>query len=492
MKLFYKAIDWITESTLRTGAGLSVLFVFAVAVSSAATTQTASYDVTNNPQMYLDASITATQTANIKLSALQRNGETVIFPNMTGGVLRMRQGTRVEDLSFTGATVNATTKIVTLAGVTRNICWNIANRLVSCGDGYSFSKGAITELNIDARLLNFKANKDRANAFTASGSITFSGSGSLGYPTFATTAARDQALGANPGGPVRAACVTATGLCYKYIGGAWAAEASGTTANASDTVAGKMQDGLLNDLQNRTMTGATGALNALTFRWIVKNGSGAETYGRILQAGNNGALSPSLGGTGLSSPTASGVLIGNGSKNSMLQITASSGQVLRANSKGSWFAATLSPTLSQWSQPNEKIASINGDVSFTTNYTIPAGYATGSVVVIKASGTGASTSTQVRYGLKLGSTEICVGNYAAGSSTNIPWRVEGELTVLRNGVAGALSVNCLSSVSTNSTLSGSIVAINTTTTNAVNVFLRAGGTSAYSYLINLFATTFSR
>jgi hypothetical protein len=300
MNMIYKAIDWITESTLRTGAGLSVLFIFGVVAASAS--QTTSWDVTNNPQMYLDASITASQTENIKLSALQRNGETVIFPNSTGGVLRIRQGTRVEDISFTGATVNATTKVVTLAGVTRNICWNITDRLVSCGNGYSFSKGAITELSIDARLLNFKANKDRANTFTASGAVTFSGSGSFAFPTFATTAARDQALGATPGGPVRGACAIDTGLCYLYTGGAWTAIGDAGTANATTTVSGKGELATSSDILSALGFGDSGPL-VIPASLVARSSSGTTQANKIPALDSTGYLSGSLLGSGTPSST---------------------------------------------------------------------------------------------------------------------------------------------------------------------------------------------
>src|SRR4029077_13266614 len=42
--------------------------------------------------------------------------------------------------------------------------------IVSCGAGQNFSKGAIVELTQDARLFNMKANIDRNNTVTGSGS----------------------------------------------------------------------------------------------------------------------------------------------------------------------------------------------------------------------------------------------------------------------------------------------------------------------------------
>lgn len=486
-----KSLLWLVKATLQTTAGnavLSVLLLAGLGLASAA-----SWDVANEVQMNLDVALTPTKTTGIVIASPQRNGANHVFATTSGGILRIRSGAYVEDIYFASATRNATTNKVTLAGVVRNICPQYFTSIVSCGDGRSWGKGAIVELTQDARLFNLKANVDRSNTFTAREGVQFSGSGSLGQPTFATTAARDQQLGATPAaGSGLTACVVATGLCYDGLGGAWVARAAGTTANAEETVAGKVQIGTLDMLLNRTMTGSTGAQNALAFRWIVKNGSGAGTAGYVVQTGNNGAISPSLGGTGLAGATQSGVLVGNGSKNSMLQITASSGQVLRANAKGSWFASTLSPTLVQWNQPNEKLTNSAGDQNFTTTYAIPAAISTGSVIIIEATGTGASTGASYRYGLKLGSTEVCAGNSQDAGNDNAYWKLEAKLQLKKNGVGGLLETLCTITGGSTVTSSGSTVAINTSSPNTVNVLLRSNGTTAYSYLTNLFVTTFSR
>lgn len=432
MKSFF---SWLFDSMARTYTALAIL-VISVSLASAAATQTTSYDVTNNPQMYLDVSITSTQTTGIKLSALSRNGTTVIFPNMTGGILRLRSGTRVEDLSFTGATVNSSTKVVTLAGVTRNICWNIANSIVSCGNGLSFSKGSIVELNVDARLLNFKANKDRANIFTASGSISFSGSGSFAYPTFATTAARDQALGANPGGPVRTACVTATGLCYKYIGGSWTAEASGTTANAEETVAGKVQLATLAAMQSLNGTGSTGAQNVVPLRWLVKNASGAVSAGRIPTLGSNGLLSqsviPSQIGAGFFGDGSDGnVTISNAttlSRDMMYNnLTINTGAYINPGGFRIFVAGTLTLYGSTGSIVRNGNAGSNGTAASAT--TPGSGGASGAVLADSLLMGGIAGSMGGRGGLTVNN-----GDGAAGVPGN-PGRLQGK-AVGSNGVAG--------------------------------------------------------
>lgn len=448
------------------------------------------------PVMYLSSPITSTTQVEpeITIAAPIRNGSALIIPSLSGAVFEIAFGGYTESVYASRVAVNSTTGVITLTGsVVRDLCYNQATSFTSCNNGRRWGKGAQVRLVDTAKRFNRLADRTWSNVFNASGAIKFSGSGTIELPSYTSDTERTQQ---SPTPNLYSiSCLDSTGKCSIYSGGQWTeiATATGSFVNASDTVAGKVQDGTLDHLQNRTMTGATGAFNAVSFRWLVKNGSGAETFGRILQAGNNGALSPSLGGTGLPSPTASGVLIGNGNKNSMLQIVAaSSGQILRANSKLSWYAWTPTGIVTQWSQPNEKLTNTNGTQNFTTNYTIPAGFATGSMVVVEASGTGASTGAFYKYGLKLGSTLICEGNQQGTGDPNAAWKLRGELTIKRNGHAGQLFTNCTINGGSVSTQSGGIVSINTTTTNAVNLSLRSNGTTGYSYLINLIVTPFLR
>ena len=241
-----------------------------------------SYDVVNAPQMFLDESITTTQTTGIKLSAPTRNGETVTFPTTTGAVLRIRSGSKVEDIRYESATVNQTTKVVTLVSVTRNLCWNIVGLHVSCGNGQQFSKGSTVELNIDARLLNKKANVDRANTFVylqtfASGAVI---SGTR-YPLKLSEFTTDQRNALTPEEGMMLKNTT-TGTMNMYVGGAWVAIGSSTTENAGNFTAGKVQLIGTNTgaLLNRTMTGSTGpfVLSPSITKWT---SSGSTDHGKL-------------------------------------------------------------------------------------------------------------------------------------------------------------------------------------------------------------------
>lgn len=257
-----------------------------------------SYDVGNEVQMFLDQSMTATQTTAV-LSAPQLNGTNFVFSTTTGGVIRIRSGFAREDVRYTAATVNQTTYKVTLTGLTRNLCPQVTRAYVSCGDGRRWGKGAIVELSQDARLFNLKANIDRPNVFSASGALAFTGSGSLEPPRFATTAERDRQLGAAPT-TVKMACVTATNLCYLSTGGAWTAIGNLGNANGSEIAAGIFQAATIANLKTLTSTGSTGALNVVTVNNVIKNGTGAVSAGKVPSLGSDGVLSASFFPTSIS------------------------------------------------------------------------------------------------------------------------------------------------------------------------------------------------
>lgn len=257
-----------------------------------------SWDVHNEPQMYLDTSISPSQTASIKIAAPILNGQTVNFTTTTGGMLRLRSGTKQEDIYFSTGSVNSSTKVITLYGVTRNVCRQYGREIRTCGNGQQFNRGSIVELSIAAQLLNWKANIDRANTFSASGAISFSNSGSLALPTFADITSRNQQLGATPPGPARAACVTATGACYYYIGNQWVSFGSGAQVNATQSIAGKVQLATVKDQSGAVALGSTGAPTVVQTRYLTGTGGTAERYGRIPFLLRAGILTGSVLGTG--------------------------------------------------------------------------------------------------------------------------------------------------------------------------------------------------
>ena len=458
-----------------------------------------SYDVFNVPDMFLNAGITESATTGIYLAAPRRNGAKVTYPTTSGGLLKFEQNGREELVAYSSATVDATTKVVTLAGVTRNVCFNLATAFTSCGNGKIFTTGASVRLVNAAQLFNLKANLDRANTFTARNAIRFSGSGSLGQPTFATTAIRDQQLGASPAsGSGLVACVVATGLCYDGLGGAWVARGANAVQNADTGVSGKVEIPTLAHMQNLTGTGSSGAQNVVPLRWLVKNGTGSVSAGRVPSLNQNGALNVSVGGTGLT--TASGVLIG-ANAGTMIQVKpTASGQVLMANQSLVWRANALPGIVLKRMSAVEKITPSTGDNNFTNTLSIAANtLSTGSILRLVATGTGLLLSGGPlisKHALKLGTTEMCRSNaWQAASSPQRGWKIDATLTVLSTGTTGKLLSDCdladYDNQASARSLSGSTVTINTTTANTVNVvYTNTTGWTGRAWLNQLFVQFF--
>lgn len=292
-------IKWIFDSTIRTFTGLFILGALAsIGIQATQAALSTTYDVTNSPQYFLGTSITTTQTTGITLSSPRLNGANYQFGTATGGVLRIFSGNFREDISYTSATVNATTNVVTLVGVTRNICPNVTRSYVSCGAGRNWGKGAFVELNFDARLINLKANIDRLNTFSARQKVSGSGYFMTGY--FATTAARDQALGATPAtASGLSAFVDATGLAYDGLGGSWVARGSNATSNATESASGKAEAATITDQQTKNATGDSGAPLFLQPKNLASSGSTAAN-GRI-PVFSGSTLDESILGSGTSS-----------------------------------------------------------------------------------------------------------------------------------------------------------------------------------------------
>jgi hypothetical protein len=284
---------WLGDHFLGTTLSL-LLLGFLIQLVTFPTKAATSYDVHNNPQMYLDASILSSQTTNIKVTASPRNSVEYTIPTTTGGILRIRQGSKVEDVYFATGSVNATTKVMTLFGVIRDVCPQVTREIRGCGNAQSFSKGAVVELSIAAQLLNLKANVDRANIFTASGGVAFSGSGSFLPPRFATTAARDQQLGAT-GNQIVMACVEATALCYLRLGGAWSTIGNTGSPNATITTAGIGELSTVSTLSGAELTSDSGGPFILGADLVIRRSTGAiNNRNKLVATNNQGVISGSL------------------------------------------------------------------------------------------------------------------------------------------------------------------------------------------------------
>lgn len=428
MSYLKKAYLWMQESTLRTVTGLFVIsLIVGVGVRL---TNAASADVLNETAMNLDVSINSTQTTGIILSAPQLNGSNWTFATTSGGVLRIRYGSYREDIYYTSATVNATTKKVTLVGVTRGICPQVARAYTACGFGRSWGKGAIVELTVDARILNLKPNIDRANTFTdlqtfGSG-VTMSGVDEVFKFNHGTTAQRDAV--ANPAYSLW--YNDTTSVFNQYIGGVWTDMASGTTANASETVAGKVEIADLKAQSGGTVLGSSGAPNVVGTQYLTSTGGLAAFFGRITILSKTGTLTGSILGTNYSTAKTN------------------TGNFLRVD--GTW--ATTPYRLLYVNGTGSSVGNLSSqsELNFpvaATSYAIPvATWGTGKILRIRAGGTyvAVDVDSNLNIYLKIGGTRVCTFN-TVGANTSGGWNIDADVVIRTVGGGGTVQTTGKSS-----------------------------------------------
>lgn len=406
---------YIFDSTHRTLTGLAVLIglcLIGLASSFAAT----SYDVNNVPDMFLNVGITQTATSGITLAAPIRNSVAVTYPTTTGGILKIQQGSREELLYYAGATVNSSTKVVTLTGVVRGLCWNTFTAIRTCNDGKIFSKGASVRLVDAAQLINLKANTDRTNTYTAAqtfgSGVTLTGIRALLRLTSMTTAERDAASAANG----MMIYNTTTGLINQYIGGSWAAIGTDATSDASESAAGKVELATVKDQSGATLTGDTGAATVVQTKYLTGTG-GLSQRARIPYLGRIGILTGSILATGTFRsdmyPSGSGswayprnlsgaIVMNSQQTGALLDVQKGGTSRLKIQEADKNYHLKISgsaPTLN---------ANCGGSPSVTTNSTDTAGRFT--------PGSGSPVTCSVQFNKRYASAPICVAAIAIASS----------------------------------------------------------------------------
>ncbi len=259
-----------------------------------------SYEVYTLPVLYLDEGIDETQIDDIILAAPKLNGSTITVRSMSGAIFEFKKPGKKEDIYASRVAVNSDNTLTLTGTIIRDLCqYTEARTFTTCSNGLSFGRGSEVRLTDNHRLFNLKANVDRPNGFTASGAISFSGSGSFNQPLFATATIRDVQLGANPRvGTV--SCLADTGQCYDYMAGAWRSRSGSNLINASESIAGKTQGATVANQLARTLVGTSGAPLFLQPRYLTNSGGSVLADGRIFM-GSGSALDESTIGIGTSS-----------------------------------------------------------------------------------------------------------------------------------------------------------------------------------------------
>lgn len=219
----------------------------------------------------------------------------------TSGLAIISQGDFTERISFEGSSVDATTKVTTLTTCVRGLSVTSTTASFSGGTGRIWPKGAKITLVADISYFQSVPFKNVANTFTGvqtfgtGGAVRFSGTDTSGLRVKSLTTAERDALTPANGDFIYN---TTTGVMNQYIAGAWAAIGTDATANASTTVAGKVEIATAAQRAASTATGETGALLVPSNDALVKTSSGAGDENKIPVLGSSGTIAPGFLATG--------------------------------------------------------------------------------------------------------------------------------------------------------------------------------------------------
>jgi len=219
--------------------------------------------------------------------------------NSTAGECEISQGDFTERISFEGLSVDATTKVTTLSTVTRGLPVTNTTANFTGGTGKAWPKGAYIAV-VDAASYNQSAVYENTNnAFTGTNSFaatsTFNApvvvAGTTSYVKLPSmTEAQRDALSASNGMQVYVTDGSNANRIHTYEGGAWGVSSSTTVADASTTVAGKVEEATAAELGAGTAAGGTSARLFINPSLAVKTSSGAGDENKIPVLDSSGKL----------------------------------------------------------------------------------------------------------------------------------------------------------------------------------------------------------
>jgi hypothetical protein len=253
-----------------------------------------SYDVKSGDQSVLAQKINSSTTTGIRIAAMNINGASLAWANQAGvfEISELSDTTlKREWVSYTGGTTDDD-DVFTPTGVVRGVARDTTDTTVG-GTGVAFSKGADVRFVTFHDLLNKKANVDRADEINATwtvgtgGEIIFSGTDKAGLRVKSMTTSERDALVSAPDGSI--IFNSTTGVLNVREGGAWVAYGTGgSVANASTTVAGKVEQATSAQIGTATELGETGAPLFINPTSTVKTSTGAPDANKLGVLGANG------------------------------------------------------------------------------------------------------------------------------------------------------------------------------------------------------------
>ena len=186
-------------------------------------------------------------TTNLKVNPADTTISVAVLPTATSGRIRLYSSKQEELVKYTGIS-GTPWSAGTLTGCTRNLSFTADP--ATWGTWLTWVAGSQIELVIMHDQLIDKQNGSQVQVY-------------------ATTTARDAAITSPENGMT--AYITADGVFTDYIGWAWTNRATGTTPNASTTVAGKVEIATTAESQAGTDTWGTGASLSVLPSDIAKN-----------------------------------------------------------------------------------------------------------------------------------------------------------------------------------------------------------------------------
>lgn len=347
---------------------------------------------------------------------------------------------RFEWLSFSNTACNTTTYITTLTGVRRGLSPVLPT--LNAGTGLAWDAGSKFRIIDYPWYYKKTAYQDRPIILSASGGLTFTGSGRLKVPVFANSTVRDAQIPNPANGMI--VYNTTEGLLDQYISGSWTTISTGSTSNATTTVAGKVELGTVADQLARTDTGDSGASTVVVTKFLTESGAqnGANNSpqrGRVIMANLSGAVSATLGGLGRPNVASGSVILAQGSGAVKAVAPGTANNVLQSNGT-SWVSGGTKvytqPVYMTGAVSTVIGASSTAEVAFDKcNYTIPASDLVKDVAYqIEATGVLGWGAGDWTLRTKLGATAIILNAITPATSGDI-FRLHA--IVLGKAAAGA-------------------------------------------------------
>jgi len=261
--------------------------------------------------------------------------------NTTSGCAIISQGDFTELITYTGCSVDSTTKVSTVTGMTRgrDPTQTTAAGSFAAGTGRIWAKGAKFTVVDDVTYNQSGVYTNVANAFTAAN--TFSALSTFNAPVIVagtssyvklpelTTTQRD-ALTPAEGMLLKN---STTGTVQQYVGGAWASIGTDATPNMSTTVAGKAESATVAEQAAHTAIGGTGATLVPVVGNLVTLGADSTWISGAIPTLNTAKfIDGSIGGLGSATPVLGAIKIGAGAGLAMTDIgPGTDGQVVQSN-----------------------------------------------------------------------------------------------------------------------------------------------------------------